>query len=227
MDMPLRTTEVTVPLRTTDVTYGKDYWETLDGGAGYKDSLLWADICHALWEVFVVDWASGQDRSAEHRHLDVGCAYGYLIRHMRSRGVESFGVDGSMYALGQAPPDVAPYLTPHDLITGNDTYYGPDGFSLVTCFETMEHIAEEHVANALGTIARAVRPGGLVVLTICVEGQQGWDSDPTHVTIRPRQWWTERLAAAGLESTLGYRESLQRFWLFSQHKGVFVLDGPA
>lgn len=214
-------------LRCTDASYGAAYWNSMDSGAGYVDGLLPSDLVHDLWEVFIVDWHSGQDRSGEHSHLDVGCAFGFVTRHFRRRGVESWGVDISEYALGNAPDDVRDHLRPHDLRTGNDTFFGTDRFSLVTSFETLEHIAEEHVDNAIGTIVRAVRPGGWLAMTICVEGQHGWESDPTHVTIKPREWWEERFVAAGVEHRPGMEDQLRRFWLFSQHRGVFVFKKPA
>ncbi len=213
-------------LRTTDVSYGPDYWNSLDGSRGYADSVMWQDIAHDLWEVFVVDWEEGEDRSGDHCVLDVGCAYGFLIRHLRSRGVETFGVDFSDYALEHAPDDVKPYLRNLDLRTGNDTFFGPDHFSIVTCLETMEHLSEEHVPNALGTMERAARPGGWVVLTICTEDQPGWDTDPTHVTIKSREWWLEQFAVTGLVHTPEKEDALRRFWLFSAHRGVFVFWKP-
>lgn len=212
--------------RTTDTTYGAAYWDSLDGGAGYHDSVMWADIAHALWEVFVVDREAGVDRSGEHKMLDVGCAFGFLLRHMRARGVEAWGVDFSDYALDHAPDDIAPWLRRLDLRSGNDTFFGPEQFSLVSTFETLEHIAEGSVDNALGTIARALRPGGVVAATICVEGQPGWETDPTHVTIRPAAWWSRRLAAVGLVEDPAAAAELRRFWLFSAHRGVFVARRP-
>lgn len=209
-------------LRTSDLEYGEDYWQTLDGGVGYHDSLMWADLAHAVWEVLVADKVANIDRSQEHRCLDIGCAFGFFVRHMHRRGVETFGVDYSEYALERAPDDVKPKLQWFDLTSGNLTFYGK-GFSIVTCFETLEHIAEESIPTALECIRLSLRHGGHAVLTICTDKQPGWDTDPTHVTIRPRGWWEAELRKAGLVPLRHLVDELRRFWLFSAHDGVFVV----
>lgn len=210
-------------LRTEDREYGEQYWSTLDNGAGYQDSLMWSDIAHIIFELWGVDREAGRDVSLERSVLDVGCAMGWLLVHLRKRGFNVRGVDYSTYALAQAPAEIQYYCSWFDL-SGEETLVEHERrqFDLVTCFETMEHIEESAVDSALVSISNAVAPGGEVLLTICTSGQPGWDSDPTHVTIRDRDWWTERLAAAGLERNLVAEERIRQFWLFSRHDGVFV-----
>ena len=211
-------------LRTDDVEYEAEYWNTLDGGAGYKDSLLWVDLAHAVWEVLVPDRSANVDRSGEHRCLDIGCAFGFFVRHMNRRGVETFGVDYSRYALERAPKDVLPRVQWHDLTEARLTFYG-SGFTIVTCFETLEHIPEHQLEPALSCIRDTLAPNGRAVLTICTDKQPGWDSDPTHVTIKPRAWWEDRLRRARLRELPDLAAELRRFWLFSHHDGVFVVGG--
>lgn len=209
-------------LRTADTSYGQEYWDTLDGGAGYQDSRMWSDIAHILHEVFFIDKDAGVDRAGENRVLDVGCAYGYLVRHISARGTECFGVDYSRYALEHAPEDVRDHLQWFDLTGGADTFYGSGDFSLVTCIETLEHIPAPSAGRALRHLWNALRPGGILVATICVEGHPDPYSDPTHVNIAPRAYWEERLRAAGFWLQDLQVAELRRFWLFSQHEGVFV-----
>jgi SAM-dependent methyltransferase len=209
-------------LRTDDVTYGQQYWDTLDGGAGYQDSLMWADLAHIVWELLVPDRVAGVDRSGEHRCLDVGCAFGFFVRHMNRRGVETFGVDYSRYALDHAPDDMRGKLQWHDLTREGLTFYGSK-FTIVTCFETLEHIPERGLSTALGCIQQSLAPGGRAVLTICTENQPGWDTDPTHVTIKPRSWWSHQLRRAGFHECPAQIAELRQWWLFSRHDGVFVV----
>jgi 2-polyprenyl-3-methyl-5-hydroxy-6-metoxy-1,4-benzoquinol methylase len=208
--------------RTDDLSYGEQYWQTLDGGAGYNDSVMWADIAHAVWEVLVPDRAANLDRSGEHRCLDIGCAFGFFVRHMHRRGVETFGVDYSQYALDHAPADVAGKLQWHDLTTPGRTFYG-GGFSIVCCFETLEHIPEVSVPTALACIHDSLAPTGHGVLTICTDKQPGWESDPTHVTVKSRAWWSQMLRRAHLHECPALTADLRRFWLFGPHDGVFVV----
>ena len=208
-------------LRTSDLSYGQDYWDTLDGGAGYKPSVMWFDIAHIISETWLIDLEAGKDRSGECQHVDVGCAMGYLVQAMRQRGVESWGLDLSRYALAHAPDDVAGYLHYFDLRSGDPSFFGKERFNLVTCIETLEHVPEESVKRALKHLYELLEPGGSLLATICVEGQPGWDSDPTHVTIKPPEWWEYELALAGFEPDYGREALVRRWWLFSQHRGVF------
>lgn len=208
-------------MRTGDVTYSADYWNSLDGGLGYNDSTMWEDIAHSLKEVFGI--RGGQDVSGEISFLDVGCAKGYLIRHMRRRGFESWGTDFSVYAINHSDPDSKPFIRCHDLTTQVPMQWNDGYFGLVSCIETMEHIPEESVAQALAHIRRV--SGGWTVFTICTAEHPDPYDDPTHVTIKPREWWENKLVQAGFSLTFAGAEkerALKRFWLFSAHKGVFV-----
>lgn len=208
--------------RTADKTYGKDYWDTLDSGNGYTDSIMWADIAHIIHEVFIVDKKVNVDRAGEHFILDMGCAFGYLVRHLRSRGSETFGLDYSRYALDRAPDDVKDNLHWFDLTQTNDTYFGQNRFTMITCIETLEHIPAAHSRRALGHCWRSLKPGGILVATICVEGHPDPYSDPTHFNIQTREWWEAHFIEAGFVLDDDKVAELQRFWLFSDHKGILV-----
>lgn len=210
-------------MRTEDTSYGRDYFETLDNGAGYTDSPLWEDAAHIIKEVFAV--GPHGDRSGELHAVDVGCAKGFLVRHLRRRGFDAWGVDISDYAIRSAPADTVDFLRLYDLTSPDPSFFGEDAFNFAVCLETMEHIPENQVDQALANIARLVEPGSQVLFAICTDKQPGWDSDPTHVTIRSRDWWTERLNRAGLVFTnegAATQRRLGEFWLFYEHDGVFV-----
>lgn len=210
-------------LRTDDCNYGQGYWDTLDGGRGYQDSLLWSDIAFILHELFGVE--KERDIAMEVGVIDVGCAYGYLLRHLRKRGFDCRGIDFSRYALDNAPDDVKTYLSWFDLTsaaTWCDKFGRRSQFELVTCFETLEHIPEQSVQQALWNLKKLMARGGTLVSTICTDLQPDWDTDPTHVTIKPREWWVEQLAQAGFMIIPDAVEELRRFHLFRHHDGVFV-----
>jgi SAM-dependent methyltransferase len=212
--------------RTLDTTYGEEYWATLDGGAGYHQSCMWRDIAHIVAETWLIDHEAAKDRSGECQHVDVGCAMGFLVQAMRERGVESWGLDFSKYALEHAPDDVFPYLRQFDLRSPDPSFFGTNKFSLVTCIETLEHVDEQFVERALTHLLQLLEPGGQLLATICVEGQPGWDTDPTHVTIKPAWWWGQRLQDAGFVLDHKRVELVKRWWLFSHHRGVFCAARP-
>lgn len=213
-------------MRTEDTSYGEDYFETLDGGDGYRDSTMWEDLAHIIKEVFAID--QDGDHAGQVHAIDVGCAKGFLVRHLRRRGFDAWGVDISQYAIDSAG-EIANWLRLYDLTSDRPSFFGNDSFNFAVCFETMEHIPEPHVDRALTNILNLVKPGSQIVFTICTDKQPGWDSDPTHVTIRSREWWDARLDQNGYahHSLDQIRENrLRDFWLFSRHDGVFVRHRP-
>jgi hypothetical protein len=40
--------------------------------------------------------------------LDAGCAMGFLVESLRKKGIQSFGIDISEYAIQNVHPDVRP-----------------------------------------------------------------------------------------------------------------------
>lgn len=213
-------------MRTTDLTYGKDYWETLDGGAGYKDSVMWQDLAFIVKELFCYDGM--KDIGGSIHHLDIGCASGYLSKHLRLRGVDSHGSDFSTYALEQADEYIKPFLHGWDL-TFEDAIpnWSTVGFNLITCFETMEHIPEDQVDKVLGKIYDRLEPGGYALFAICTSDREGWDSDPTHVTIYDWYWWEKKLNALGFKHDRERYNRVKTFHLFADHGGIFVLRKEA
>lgn len=210
--------------RTSDTTYGKDYWETLDNGLGYQDSTMWEDISHTLKEL--VCTRNGQDISGQTRAVDVGCAGGYLVKHLRRRGLDAWGLDFSDYALMHTEKVIKPYLRWYDLSWVDDSFFGQETFDLLTCFETLEHIDPDCAERAVRNLWSLLKPGGLAVLTICVTGQPGSDDDPTHVNVVSRDFWENLFSRIGWKPVHDMSRQLRWFWLFSQHKGVFVLRRP-
>jgi 2-polyprenyl-3-methyl-5-hydroxy-6-metoxy-1,4-benzoquinol methylase len=211
-------------VRTTDTTYSEDYWQTLDGGRGYADSTLWEDIAYIVKELFAIE--DGRDCSGERHCVDVGCAMGYLVKHLRRRGFDAWGLDFSRYALEHADPDAATYLRYFDLTEPERSFFGTEKFNLLTCMETLEHIPPEHAERAVQHLWDLLEPGGRALLTICVEGQPGWNTDPTHLNVVPRVYWQQLFERQGWRVLHRKARYLKQFWLFSQHKGVFVLRKP-
>lgn len=210
--------------RTLDTSYGADYWNTLDGGRGYTDSNLWVDLAFIVKELTCIHPTTNQDLAGMVKMLDVGCAYGFLIRHLRARGVESWGVDYSQYALDHAPDDIREHLGWFDLTQPEPSLprHPPRGYNVVTCFETLEHIPEPGVGQALDHIVASMHPQGMLIATICVDTHPNPYHDPTHVTIKSPAWWDEKLQEHNLERVDFMEEDLKRFHLFKSHEGVFA-----
>lgn len=217
-------------LRTLDTEYGEDYFESLDGGLGYQDSTMWEDIAHCVKEITGYDRAARKDVSGGMSLIDWGCAKGYLVKHLRRRGYEAWGLDVSEYAISNGAEEVKDHLRVFDMTDHRfGTQWESGYFDVATCFETMEHIPHVRAENgefktgiAIKHMYDNLKPGGRLVMTICTEDQPGWDSDPTHVTIRSHDFWRVLFESYGFVYDASAVLHLTRFWLFEFHNGVFV-----
>jgi SAM-dependent methyltransferase len=131
-------------------------------------------ITPKLWRYLV-------DRFAIRSILDVGCGEGHALAAFRRMGVIAHGIDGLRANLKAARHPfavhdltVAPYVYPCDL---------------VLCVEVVEHVAERHLSNVMGTLAN----GPVVVMTHGLPGQPGHH----HVNLQPAEYWVSRFARIG------------------------------
>ena len=112
----------------------------------------------APWVRSVVGW----------RVLDVGCGHGLYALDLARRGATLLGCDLQRPALADAQGTAAGLgLDGRTLFLAADgqTLPVPDGaFDLVVCNCVLEHIPDDHAA--LAAMNRALRPGGLLFLTV-------------------------------------------------------------
>lgn len=218
-------TNETLSHRTDDHLYGQGYWDSLDNGAGYQDGVFWQDLAHIIKEVWGYD-QEGNDRSFG--VLDVGCAFGYLVKQLRARGVDTYGTDISEYALDQAPEIARPFVSYHDL-TGTAELptriveSGRVRWDLVVCLETLEHIPEEYTQRALDHLRGVMAPDGYGFFAICLTDVEGWESDPTHINMHDYGWWLKQLTIAGFKVCGSLTGEVRRYRMYNRHPGVFVV----
>ncbi len=115
--------------------------------------------------------------------LDVGCAYGFIVKRLNDHGIPAWGVDISDYAVkNKAHPNVVEA----DVL---DIPFKDKYFDFVYSSDLLEHIPEDKVDEAIGEMTR-VGKRGLFEITF---EKTPLDIDQTHVTMRPYEWWRERI----------------------------------
>jgi len=213
-------------MRTEDTAYGRNYWETYDDGKGYTDSPVWEDTAHIVKELFGYD-EMGQDRSSGTRLIDIGCAMGYLVKHVRRRGIESFGLDISHHAITHADKSVRRNVSTWDFALPHvGPFYGWRQFEIVTCLETLEHIRPLTTDVALSNLRNLwTLEGGVGFFAICVLENECWETDPTHINMHSRAWWTDTLKSRGFTIDKEAGDWVRTFSLYREHEGVFVVSG--
>ncbi len=163
--------------------------------------------------------------------LDAGCACGAITAGFAASGAIAHGVDVSeaMIGLGRerwrgmarAEPAATKTEAPATPLTlqvcdvANLHLFGDETFAFIHSHQSAEHWKPQLVPHALAELHRVARPGArfFCVLDTAELGQRQARNlaaeDPTHVCIRPLDWWHEQLAAAGwTDCTEDYRHPL-------------------
>jgi len=121
---------------------------------GYRDVRVYFDRLARWFSPFV----SGP------RILDIGCAYGYLLRRFSGKG-ELYGVDVSEYALSRAK-EIIPEAHLSIVTLGREPLPFPDGFfRTVLTTDVLEHLKPEDQPGAVQEIARVLERGGYWLIT--------------------------------------------------------------
>ncbi len=92
------------------------------------------------------------------RVLDIGCATGELVKHLNKKGIDTYGIDGSDYAINNCDPEIRDKIFKVNF--NCDEFQFPDNhFDLITSFYSVEHI---HDIDFFGKeILRTLKPHGI------------------------------------------------------------------
>jgi len=93
------------------------------------------------------------------RILDIGCGRGNLLRILKDKGCECYGVERTEF------PDIGPYKDIHFLKGNlNEQLFEESYFDEVILWHVLEHI--ENPIAMIQEAARIIRPGGIVALAV-------------------------------------------------------------
>lgn len=172
--------------------YTKEYFEGggLSNYKGYTDEPRFKEWAEEIVKLFNPKTV-----------LDVGCAKGYLVKHLREMGVEAWGCDISEYAISEADPEVKPYLFLWDLTKPIPQITNP--YDLVTSHDVLEHIPEADVPHVCWRLSNM----GIDQYHVITCTEYDFHGDQTHITMKPEAWWQAKfpkviVRAAGPKETL-------------------------
>lgn len=129
--------------------------------------------------------------------VDVGCGPAYGIAYGKRMGLEVYGSDISevlseMYWKPQGIADrcfVAPV---------HRQPFKDGEFDFTACFDVLEHIPEEGIMDSLNELRRI--SSGVFIYSIALttdHGPMGKKWKKSHLTVKPKGWWIERLENTG------------------------------
>jgi glycosyltransferase involved in cell wall biosynthesis/SAM-dependent methyltransferase len=127
-------------------------------------------------------------------YLDAGCAKGFLVRALRERGKEAWGVDGSPWAIEHADTSARPFLMQADVAA----LAVERGFDVATAFNLLAHLTKEQALAFLSNVRPYVGTAILATIPTVDPGREmPRNRDPSHVTRESREWWVEVFRRAG------------------------------
>jgi 2-polyprenyl-3-methyl-5-hydroxy-6-metoxy-1,4-benzoquinol methylase len=163
-----------------DAVYGAHYYDTYSGGS-YEYQGHWREWFGSLADNIIRQF---NPRTV----LDAGCAKGFLVRALRERGVEAYGVDSSEYAVSHAGDEIKPHVW-----VGSITEPLKDRYDLITCIEVIEHLPAADLPAAASVLAEG---SDRLLLSSTPEGSHL--AEPSHISMRPPEDWAALFAGAGL-----------------------------
>ena len=129
--------------------------------------------------------------------LDAGCAMGYLVAALRDRGVEAYGVDISEYAISMVRKDIKPYCFISSL-TESLPQGIPNRFDLVVTIEVLEHLCAEDGKKVIENLCNYSD-------TIIFSSTPDDFTEPTHINVQQREYWSMLFAKNGFYNDLNTR----------------------
>lgn len=158
--------------------------------------------------------ATSQLSMVSGRSLDVGCGVGFVVEYLSgpSFDLNAFGVDISDQAIEKAKSRLTEFPGSHQrlaVLEGQTLPFEDDFFSLVTCFDVLEHLDLADIEATLNEMMRVLRPGGVFFGSVScrTSGVVDIHGDNLHRTVRSPDWWIEKVAPDNVEYD-GHREQL-------------------
>lgn len=163
-------------------TYNKNYYDEYSNGAGYENNKLWEYMFSNIADIII-------QKYNPKTVLDIGCAFGYLVHALRKKGVESYGIDVSEYAINHADESVKPYLKNMSALDELPENF-PKHYDLVVSIEMIEHLYEE---DGLKVIDKMVSYADRVLIS---STDDDYD-DVTHFNVQKKEYWVDKFARKG------------------------------
>ncbi len=132
--------------------------------------------------------------------LDVGCAFGFLVEALRDRGVDAIGTDVSEYAISQVGGSAVGHCS---VVSGLEPIEGR--FDLITCVEVIEHLDADDGRTLL---ANMVAASDRILLSSTPHDY----AEPTHLNVRPVEYWAELMAEHGMFRNVDHDASYLTSW---------------
>ncbi len=143
--------------------------------------------------------ATAQLEMLSGRSLDIGCGVGFVLNYLAGPNFDLnvFGVDISDIAIQQAQirmqhiPGAPKQVC---VLNSQKLPFEDHFFSLITCFDVLEHLDESDIDTTIDEIVRVLRPGGVFLGSVSCRksGVNDLHGDNLHRTVKSPDWWINK-----------------------------------
>lgn len=130
------------------------------------------------------------------RSLDVGCGVGFVVEYLSGRtfDLNAFGVDVSDLAIEKAKTRLQSIPGSKQrlhVLLDQSLPFEDNHFSLVTCFDVLEHLDKQDIDATLAEVWRVLRPGGVFFGAVSCRKSGVIDDqgENLHRTVESPDWW--------------------------------------
>lgn len=143
-----------------------------------------------------------------HTFLDAGCACGLIPYGVKTIGKfhKVIGVDISQYMIEKGRKEFK--MCPHELKYGSLIQLPVEDLSIsfLHSSQVLEHIDEKDIPTVLNEFRRTLVPGGVLFISVAaIKPDRTYnyeEDDPTHINIKPVQWWANKFIEHGFKRNL-------------------------
>lgn len=151
--------------------FNKEYFESIWGEQGVHRHDYCDDLANRLISKY-----------GKVRYLDIGTGCGYLVKVLRDKGCEAYGVDISAYAVENSHGNVL-------LSSVTNLPFKDDSFDVIHSSGLWEYLTEEEIEKAVREVYRV---GKVQEHNIDHDGTI-WQPEYGYVTWKSLEWWQEKL----------------------------------
>jgi GT2 family glycosyltransferase len=154
----------------------------------------WVGLFDILADRITVDL---QPRSV----MDTGCGRGDLVKALRARGVDAWGLDGSLTSIQNVLPESLPFCQVGSLLEP----LPQPCYDLIICIDVIEHLPAEEAIRAVENLCQ--HGDDILFSSLPLDS-----NDPPHLTSQPPEYWAAIFNRFGFIHDLEFDTSFIAPW---------------
>jgi len=167
-----------------NIEYEREYF-TKTGYEGYRDYPI-----NTIRVEKIIDMAHPSSV------LDVGCAYGYIVKRLLDKGIHAVGMDISHWCEEQAK-DICPNHFIRQDLTETPYPFKDKEFDLLFCEGVLEHVDDKSVERVMAEFERVSRERMLALtfdwhVKVSPYSPESLEA-PGHINLHSHNWWFNKM----------------------------------